>query len=386
MNKIQLVRNAIIGSQARKSYKEELLSLVTSGAQYIDTGFMPNQDTRVVMSVATESVSRTQFYFGARTTSSSVVYDFLNTRTGYNNNSSTQAWGMENNVPCVIDKDKRDNYINGVLKYTSPEATFQPPFNMFLFTTNTAGTPTAGFYHIGKFYSCQIYDNGVLVRDYIPVLDHNNTPCMYDKVNKTLNYNKGTVEFTYERVPYIQKLEYASFTGTQYIKTGILSSEDTEVDITYNMKNNVKIIFGSRTSSANNNIMVGVVSASSMYSGFGGPSNSNPTTGVSLINAKNRLILSRNTYTINGIDQVITRGTFTDFFEMYLGSVNTNDSVDSRYFIGDIYEWNVKKSGVLVQSLIPVIDNDDKVCFYDKITNTLIYNADSGELIAGPTI
>jgi hypothetical protein len=36
-----------------------------------------------------------------------------------------------------------------------------------------------------------------LVADFIPVLDLNDTPCMYDKVSGELFYNKGTGEFLY---------------------------------------------------------------------------------------------------------------------------------------------------------------------------------------------
>ena len=41
----------------------------------------------------------------------------------------------------------------------------------------------------------QIYDNDILVRDFIPVLDGNGTPCMYDKVEGKFYYNAGTGDF-----------------------------------------------------------------------------------------------------------------------------------------------------------------------------------------------
>lgn len=46
-------------------------------------------------------------------------------------------------------------------------------------------------------YKCKIYDNDVLVRDLIPVLDENNVPCMFDKLNKQFYYNAGTGTFLY---------------------------------------------------------------------------------------------------------------------------------------------------------------------------------------------
>ena len=39
--------------------------------------------------------------------------------------------------------------------------------------------------------------NDTLVRDYIPVLDANDRPCLFDKVSKTCFYNQGKGEFLY---------------------------------------------------------------------------------------------------------------------------------------------------------------------------------------------
>ena len=46
-----------------------------------------------------------------------------------------------------------------------------------------------------KIYYFKIYDNDVLVRDFIPVLDNYGTPCMYDKVERKFYYNAGTGDF-----------------------------------------------------------------------------------------------------------------------------------------------------------------------------------------------
>ena len=63
--------------------------------------------------------------------------------------------------------------------------------NLYLFDVN--GYTFDNF--IGRIYSCKIYDNDVLVRDFIPVLDSNDTPCMFDKVEGKFYYNAGTGDF-----------------------------------------------------------------------------------------------------------------------------------------------------------------------------------------------
>ena len=48
-----------------------------------------------------------------------------------------------------------------------------------------------------KIYSSKIYTDNILVRDFIPVLDLDMNPCLYDKVSGQFFYNKGTGEFLY---------------------------------------------------------------------------------------------------------------------------------------------------------------------------------------------
>ena len=46
-----------------------------------------------------------------------------------------------------------------------------------------------------RLFYFKIYDNDILVRDFIPILDKNGTPCMYDKVEGKFYYNAGTGQF-----------------------------------------------------------------------------------------------------------------------------------------------------------------------------------------------
>ena len=47
----------------------------------------------------------------------------------------------------------------------------------------------------GKIYWFKIYNNNILVRDFIPVLDNNNVPCLFDRVEFKFYYNQGTGQF-----------------------------------------------------------------------------------------------------------------------------------------------------------------------------------------------
>ena len=48
-----------------------------------------------------------------------------------------------------------------------------------------------------KLYILKLYDSDTLVRDYIPVIDSTERPCLFDKVSRECYYNQGTGEFLY---------------------------------------------------------------------------------------------------------------------------------------------------------------------------------------------
>lgn len=49
---------------------------------------------------------------------------------------------------------------------------------------------------IGKIYSCQIYDNGTLIRDFVPCINGSGEVGLYDLVGKQFYGNAGTGTFT----------------------------------------------------------------------------------------------------------------------------------------------------------------------------------------------
>lgn len=56
---------------------------------------------------------------------------------------------------------------------------------------------TAKYYLKSILYSCKIYDNGTLIRDFIPVKRISDSKCgLWDKVTKVFYPNSGTGTFT----------------------------------------------------------------------------------------------------------------------------------------------------------------------------------------------
>ena len=176
----------------------ELAYIESTGAQYVDTGFKPNQDTKVVMDV--ESVSGIDHVlFSARTSASSKVFEMIWSNSGgyyrfYYNDGSINMNGISASPATrrVITVDKNTATIDGY-SVSRTYAAFQTECNMVLLARNTLGT--IGAYTTGKLYSCQIYDNVTLVRDYVPCINPDGEVGLYDLVTTAFFGNSGTGAF-----------------------------------------------------------------------------------------------------------------------------------------------------------------------------------------------
>ena len=172
----------------------------STGAQYIDTGFKMNQDTRVVMKVKASSISANAWAFEGRISSSSaskgVFFYYSNNKlwnVDYNGSSSRKSIsGVTATDMLDIDYNKNVCTINGV-SVTHTTAAFQSSCNLTLLAANTAGA-VAGYLN-AKLYSCQIYDNGTLVRDFVPAKSADGVAGLYDKVNEVFYTSAGTTAF-----------------------------------------------------------------------------------------------------------------------------------------------------------------------------------------------
>ena len=102
---------------------------------------------------------------------------------------------------------------NGVVIYNNKDtATFADfksplvPVNIYIFcvTDNiyyASGKIHALFFSATKIYSLKFYDSSdLLISNYVPCLDSDNKPCMYDTVSKKTFYNSGTGEFLYGNI------------------------------------------------------------------------------------------------------------------------------------------------------------------------------------------
>jgi hypothetical protein len=190
--------------------------LESTGTQYIDTGFKPNNNTRVVMDaqmLVDSAPSSTHCFFGCRdgnnyfeiykagTTDQSLYY-FYGT-------SMSSSWTVDYSKRHYIDYNKNNATVDNE-SFSYSYSAFQMTNNLYLGADNDKGTIKS--ITPMRIYFCQIYDDDVLVRDYIPVLDTDGVACLYDKVNGTFSYNAGSGTFKYPgSIPVVKSI---TTTGT----------------------------------------------------------------------------------------------------------------------------------------------------------------------------
>lgn len=226
-----------------------LLEYIESdGTQYIDTGFKPNQDTKVVLDFYSSGASSYKCICGARIKNGNDCFAFWikddiahpqiadNLYNKYSFNISTKQ-----RIIYIIDKNVATF---GTSSVTMDFSTFQSQYNLYLFNCNQAGTAASDYFVKGKLYSCRIYDNGTLVRDYTPVMNSGGVYGLYDKVNGVFYSSATSTGFTGKAmgdnglpVGY-SECEYVESNGSQYVDTGVGAVYNMELDIQFFARSN----------------------------------------------------------------------------------------------------------------------------------------------------
>lgn len=174
----------------------ELEYIQSTGTQYINTGVQPNQNTRVTATAFLTPSDVGTWLFGARNAASDSTFGFLTYKNAYRSDYNTdqnKTIPAAYSDPFEIDKNKNQTQINGETEATSSVGTFQCNYPLILFANNTGGSISGG--GSGKIYQLSIYDNGTMVRMFIPCINPDGEIGLYDAANGQFYGNSGTGVF-----------------------------------------------------------------------------------------------------------------------------------------------------------------------------------------------
>ena len=193
------VKNIYIGGSVEKSqYGTKLEYIECTGTQYINTGVQPTNNTRVVLDADISYNATYQALFGSRITSTVnwLAFTYKNGK-GFKVDyalatANPAASTLTNSGRHVIDMNRNTFTVDGTLYHTFTTETFSIALDMYLGTINVDGTPMTKNNSSMKIYSCKIYENDELIRDFIPCRALDYEIGLFDKVNKIFYSNQGT--------------------------------------------------------------------------------------------------------------------------------------------------------------------------------------------------
>lgn len=200
---------------------------------------------------------------------------------------------------------------------------------------------------------------------------------------KLVRASDGLVLFEKYIKPYKYQLKYIQNTNTQFIDTGIAAGED-EIRVEYD----IQIQPGSSRRlhgitplvqdywgvTATNYYQLGAYNSNKTKVG-----NRDIVKWIIYSNKTNRLYV--NDILQFSADPITATGRSKNLYLWTIGTAKSNKLTNTK-----IYGVKIYRNDILDADIIPVIDLDDTICMYDKVSNRLLYNAGTGNFIAGTDI
>ena len=179
-----------------------------TGKQYINTGFKPNGNSRIVMDCEPTNLSSTFCFFCARTemdardtTANVAFYLGRKYRKDFYGESQSTTAAYTAGTRFTIDSNKNEVAFGADYTLTFTASSKVSPMPLILMASAVPGDTDGTFksfanYAKMKLYGAKIYDNGTLVRDFIPCKNASGTLGLWDNVNSVFYANAGTGTFS----------------------------------------------------------------------------------------------------------------------------------------------------------------------------------------------
>lgn len=369
----------------------ELDYIASTGTQYIDTGIKASKNLKVEADINITTASGWVMILGDYTSGSYFSW--------WRKDTTMYAYYGSNNKTLAEQTGKRKyvaNNTNNVWSIDSSNITVSPNSsdfsknggNLYLFSVNNGGNYNKASM---KLYSCKIYNNGTLVRDFIPAKRISDSKCgLWDKVNFKFytdenggNFTTGAEKSAIAAIGI--PIEYIQSSGTQYINSGFIPKATTRTIMKAEPMSwsAWSAFFGTRntTSPTASQAYIAAVPAATLYRSdyFGSSLTAETPTIMQITNIdKNKNICSFNNIMITNTSSTVNAT--TNMFLLALNDVGT-----AKYFLSaKLYSCQIYDGSTLVRDFIPIKTTTNAYGLWDKVNKVFYPNAGTGTFTAGP--
>ena len=244
-----------------------------------------------------------------------------------------------------------------------------------------------------KLYSCKIYKDTTLVRDFIPAKRISDGKCgLWDKVNYKFytdingnNFTAGTEKTAIAAIG--TPIEYIQSSGTQYINSNFIPKATTRTIMKAEPMawSAQSAFFGTRntTSPTASQAYIAAVPAATLYRSdyFDSSLTAETPTIMQITNIdKNKNICSFNNIMITNTSSTVNAT--TNMFLLALNDVGT-----AKYFLSaKLYSCQIYDGNTLVRDFIPIKTTTNIYGLWDKVNKVFYPNAGTGTFTGGPAI
>ena len=225
----------------------EYIESDSTRSAYIDTGYVPNANTEIEMEFAFTRTDLTlkTYVFGA-------YYNAGRFQFSYGPDNCLFGFGGQNNYDNAV-TGFAYNTARHVVKYVTGEGFFLDgtkvvakdgvdlitwdgtSTNLYLGAVHGTGSVNTDYIAPLRIYSCKIWDNGELVRDFIPVLKDGTSPRLYNAVSGAFYKSAKSGSFTAGPVVPMayRDAAYIEANRTAYIDTEYVPNANTELEMEF---------------------------------------------------------------------------------------------------------------------------------------------------------
>ena len=376
----------------KRPYYCEVEYLESTGTQYIDTGFSIKQENTTV---SLSFMPTVEWSTGVKNmgVAGSQTYNYSNWFSLSYKNIDYYI----GSTPTIFSKQAIVNQINyaelsavngtstlifnGDVSTSSYSGTTISNSNIYLFDYSHGNSPSSPDMFIGRIYRANIKNGSTVVRDFIPVLDWDYVPCLYDKVSGQLFYNQGSGDFLYGRE--IHYVDYLESTGTQYIDTGVVAKSglSSVLDFEYTALSGTASMLDAR--SGNDRFYLCHTGKPSttffFYYGYGSAVQSSTTPAVNTrYLVETSLASGSQSMKVNGTTIASGSSSWTYNLGVNLYLFGMNYSTPQYLTSAKLYGCKIMDGDTLVRDYKPAIDENGVGFMFDRVSHTCFLNQGTG--------